>query len=356
MKVLFFVVFPEINAGTRYRVYKYLPYLDKENIQYTVCPPMPNWLFEFLYQTRNLIKKVLYYLISFKIRFFQMLKVFNYDIIFIHQSLSYFGPPILEYFIAKLNNNIIFDIDDAHFAKPIFATGLGARFHDRNRIAKLCKISRQVIVSVDYLKQYVEQFNPNVVVIPTSIDLERYTLKNYKTTKNQSVIIGWVGTASGLIYLQSLEEVFQKLSQLYDVKLKIISSTAINLRDIHVIHCKWSLKNEISDLQSLDIGVMPLPNTEFEKGKGGFKLIQYMGVGVPVVCSPVGINAEIVQDGINGYLANTKSEWLNKLSLLIENENLREKIGKKGRESIQDKFTIDANASKFIQAIKKNFH
>ncbi|MFQ5707895.1 MAG: glycosyltransferase family 4 protein [bacterium] len=356
MKVLFFLVFPEINAGSRYRVYKYLSYLEKENIEYAVCPPMSNGLFQYLYQTKNPIKKALFYLITYLVRVRDLAKVKSYDLIFIHQGLCYFGPPVLEYFIARLNKNIILDIDDAHFAKPLFATGFGARFHDRNRIAKLCKLSSQVIVSVDYIKQYVEKHNTNVVVIPTSVDLARYVLKDYKRESNRSLVIGWAGTASGLVYLRNLEKVLEQLSQRYDFHLKIICTDTIPLRNVKVTHCQWSLENEIRDLQSLDIGIMPLPDSEFEKGKGGFKLIQYMGVGVPVVCSPVGVNSEIVQDGINGFLAETENEWLEKLSLLLENEEIREKVGKKGRESIQDKFTIEGNAAKFVQVIKNSVH
>jgi len=354
MRVLFFTIFPEINAGSRYRVHKYLTYLAKENIEYTICPPMSNTLFQFLYQTKNPIKKMLYYIITYLVRLKDLTKVKKYDIIFIHQGLTYFGPPILEYLIAKLNKCIIYDVDDADFSKPVFAKGLASRFHDRNRIAKISKLAKHVIVSVDYIGKYVEKFNSNVTVIPTSIDASRYTSKNYVKKNSSSIIIGWVGTASGLIYLQTLEEVMQKLSKLYDIELRIISSHSIKIPAVKVVHRMWTLENEIRDLQSVDIGIMPLPNTEFEKGKGGFKLIQYMGVGVPVVCSPVGVNAEIVTDGTNGYLADAKDEWFEKLSLLIEDKNLRERLGRKGRESIQDKFTVEANAAKFVKIILSN--
>ncbi|MCH8954932.1 glycosyltransferase family 4 protein [candidate division KSB1 bacterium] len=354
MRVLFFTIFPEINAGSRYRVHKYLTYLKKENIEYPICPPMSNTLFQYLYQTNNPIKKILYYLITYLIRLKDLMKVPFYDVIFIHQGLCYFGPPIWEYLIAKLNTNVIYDVDDADFSKPAFASGFAARFHDRNRIAKISKLSKQVIVSVDYIGKYVEKFNSNVTVIPTSIDTSRYTSKNYDKKKGSSIIIGWVGSASGLIYLQNLEEVMQKLSKLYDIELRIISSHSIKIPAVKVVHQMWTIENEITDLQSIDIGIMPLPNTEFEKGKGGFKLIQYMGVGVPVVCSPVGVNAEIVTDGTNGYLADTKEAWFEKLSLLIKDENLRERLGRKGRESIQDKFTVEANAAKFVEIILSN--
>jgi glycosyltransferase involved in cell wall biosynthesis len=252
-----------------------------------------------------------------------------------------------------MNNNIIFDTDDALFAKPNFATGLAARFHDRERIAKLSKLAKHVIVSVDFIKQYVEQFNPKVSVIPTSIDTVNYTLKAYPVPEKSKTIIGWAGSASGLIYLRQMEPVLQQLSTLYKIQLKIISSDFIDIQGVDVVKCKWSLENEITDLQGLDIGIMPLANTEFERGKCGFKLIQYMGVGVPVVCSPVGINSTIVQDGQNGFLANSAEEWFDKLSLLIKDEVLREKFGKRGRESIQSDYTIESNACKFKKIIQQ---
>lgn len=353
MRILFFTIFPEINAGSRYRVHKYLNYLKQKNIESAICEPMSSALFQYLYQTNNPLKKILYYLITYLVRLKDLIKVPSYDVIFIHQGLTYFGPPILEYLIAKLNHNIIYDVDDADFSKPVFATGLASRFHDRDRIAKISKWSKQVIVSVDYIKRYVEKFNPNVTIMPTSIDISRYTPKNHDTG-NGSIIIGWVGTASGLIYLKKLETVFQKLSKSHDIELKIICSHSIKMPAVNVVHRPWTLENEIADLQSIDIGIMPLPDTEFERGKGGFKLIQYMGVAVPVVCSPVGVNSEIVQDGINGFLASSETEWFEKLSTLIESHGLRKKIGKKGRQNIKTQHTIEGNAAKFVEIILSN--
>jgi len=354
MKILFFVVYPEINAAARYRVFKYLEYLKKEKIDYRVCPPMSNKMFRVLYQTRNPVKKSLFYLLTFFIRLGDLFRVRGYDAVFIHQGLCYLGPPILEKIVARLSKCLIYDTDDAHFARPIFATGFGAKLFDRQRTAKLAGLSDEVIVSADYIKQYVQEYNPHVVIIPTSIDSQRYTVKNYDKDSSKFVTIGWAGSASGLVYLQDLEEVFQNLSKLYSIELKIISSRGINFKNVQMTLCRWSMMNEISDLQSFDIGIMPLPNSDFAKGKAGFKIIQYMGVGVPVVCSPVGINTKIINDGKNGFLARTKDDWFNKLSMLIEDIHLREKIGKKGRESIQAGYTIEQNAPQFIEVIKRN--
>ncbi len=353
MKALFFSVFPTTNAGTRYRLCKYFPYLQNEGMGYKHFPPMPDPLFRFLYQTTNPLKKATYYFLSYLIRCYQILWVWKYDVIFVHQGLSYFGPPVLENLIAKLNPNIVFDTDDAHFAKPTFATGFAARFHDRERVAKLSKLAKQVVVSVDFIKEYAEQYNSNITVIPTSIDLASYQIKDYQKPCGAKVIIGWAGTASGLLYLRELVPVLQRLARHFAIQLKIICSDFIDLEEVEVIQQKWSLRNEVGDLQSLDIGIMPLSNTEFEKGKGGFKLIQYMGVGLPVVCSPVGINVEIVQNGINGFLADSHEEWYEYLSRLIEDPGLRERLGRKGRESIEGKFTIEANTAKFVEVLKQ---
>jgi len=314
---------------------------------------MPDKLFQTLYQTRNPFKKVLYYLLSYLVRLFQLVKVRNHDIIFIQQGLSYFGPPVLERLLAKLNPNIIFDTDDAHFTKPAFATGFAARFHDRERMAKLCKLACEVIVSVTFISDYAKRYNPNVTVIPTSIDLANYQLKEYKADVTSRVVIGWAGTASGLMYLRRLTPVLQRLAETHDILLKIICSEFIEIDSVEIHQQKWSLENEIANLQSLDIGIMPLANTAFERGKGGFKLIQYMGVGVPVVCSPIGVNVNLVQDGANGFLANSPDEWFDKLLQLIESPFLREYFGRKGRESIEGRFTTEANAEKLMDVLQK---
>jgi glycosyltransferase involved in cell wall biosynthesis len=339
-----------VNAGARYRVHKYLPYLEAANIGYTVYGPMSNRLFTVLNQTRNPIKKILYYVISFALRLWQLPQVFLYDVIFIHQGLIYLGPPFLEKLIAMVRSKIIFDADDANFARPRYATGLGARLYDRERTAKLCKLASHVIVSVEFLRNYVVKYNPHVSIIPTSIDLEKYTPKDAQAV-NPRVVIGWAGTAPGLTYLRDLGPVFRRLWESYDFELRIVSSESLELTGVDVGFRRWSLQNEIDDLREFDIGIMPLPDGPFEQGKGGFKLIQYMGVGLPVVCSPVGINAQIVVDGANGFLANSEEEWFEKLSALIHNPQLRTTVGRKGRESLTGRFTIEANAPKFIDII-----
>ena len=351
MKIIFFVVFPEINAGSRYRVYKFLPYLKADNIEYRICPPMSNRLFKHLYQSSNPAKKFLFYLLTFIRRGFQILIVCNYDIVFIHQGLTYFGPPVFERIISKLNRNIIFDTDDAHFIRPSFATGFAARFHDRDRIAKLSKMAKHVIVSVDFLRSYIREYNAHITVIPTSIDLANYTAK-ISYSDNPTVVIGWAGSSSGLVYLDLIKDVLKQLARQYKISFKIISSAFIDIPDVEVIKCRWDLKSEISQLQSLDIGIMPLFQTDFERGKGGFKLIQYMGVGLPVVCTPIGVNTELVRDGDNGFLAKTEKEWFEKLSLLINDADMREKMGKKARTSIKGNYTIESNAQRFIATIK----
>ncbi len=363
MRIIFFVIYPEINAGSRYRVYRYLPYLEKAGIAYRVCPPVSNTLFRMLFQTDDPVKKVCFYLLTFFSRLKDVARVWRYDCVFIQQGLWYPGPPVLEHVIWLLNKNIIYDTDDADFAKPVPEKGLGARLFDRRRTARLCRIAKEVIVSVPYLLRYADRYHSHVTVIPTSIDMSRYAPKKYPgatgearnplSVPSRAVVIGWAGTASGLVQLKIVEGVLRRLSARYSIVLRIICSKTIALEGISTEFVPWSLDSEIEDLQGIDIGIMPLPATPFAMGKAGFKLIQYMGVGLPVVTSPVGINRDIVHDGDNGFLAENDAEWEDKLSRLIRDPGLRMKMGLRGRETVRDRYSIERHWKTYIKVIRR---
>ncbi len=156
--------------------------------------------------------------------------------------------------------------------------------------------------------------------------------KRRKTIKSDTVNMGWIGDHGSIHYMESYKDVWEAIGRKYtNVVLTIISDTFIDTKDITLRRIPWSYEREIDDLMSLDIGLMPLFDDLWSKGKCGFKIIQYLGVGVPAVCTPVGINRDVVHDGVHGLWANTKDEWIEKLSTLIENASLREKMGGEGR-------------------------
>jgi glycosyltransferase involved in cell wall biosynthesis len=190
-------------------------------------------------------------------------------------------------------------------------------------------------------------------VIPTGIDQERYHLKTYPV-QQERVTLGWIGDHGSIHYLEKMRPIFDRISAKYPhVELKIVCDTFFDCDRMKVIKKKWSSEEEVADLQGLDIGLMPLVDDPWSWGKCGLKIIQYQGVGVPVVCTPVGINKDLVEDGTNGFWAMTPEEWEEKLSLLIENPGLREQMGREGWKRVMRDYTYEACAPRLFSILTR---
>ncbi|OHB93012.1 MAG: hypothetical protein A2Z57_06870, partial [Planctomycetes bacterium RIFCSPHIGHO2_12_39_6] len=204
------------------------------------------------------------------------------------------------WYLRRKRIRIIYDFDDAvMFKSPV--DGGGRSFKRQWTFARMVKYSDYVIAGNRYLKSKAMVYNKhNVIIIPTSIDTDKYTIKDYSKSK-EKVTIGWIGSKSSLPFLKELIPAFDQLAGEYNfVELKIICNDFFECKKMPVIKKIWSLEDENPDLQDIDIGLAPLPNHEWTKGKCATKLLQYLSVGIPVVCSPVGVHKEIIQEGING--------------------------------------------------------
>jgi len=364
MKVIFYLSMPEINGSSRYRVYKYLPYFRKEGIEYYISTPASNDFFEsFTEQTNSYIRKFIYYLFFFFKRFKDVLKAYKYDVVVIQRQIFPLGPPFLEKLLLLLNKKIVYDIDDALFVRPESAPKtILQKIKPLDKVSFLMKISKHIIVANDYIKNYALNYNPNITVIPMCVDLERYVINTKIKSDFNKPTIGWTGTASaGLFYLRDIKNMFKHLKKEHDFKLKIISGGAdkivkeISFEGLDIEKKEWSLEDEISDLYTLDIGIVPLVKREFEKGKFPFKALQYMAVGIPVVGTRWGVLEEIITDGVNGFLVDNEEEWIDKLGVLLKDADLRKKMGENGRKVVKEKFTYDVNAPKFIDILNHVF-
>jgi glycosyltransferase involved in cell wall biosynthesis len=217
----------------------------------------------------------------------------------------------------------------------------------------MIKNSDFVIAGNEFLKSEVLPFNPKVEVIPTAIDQERYRLKTYPV-QQERVTLGWIGDHGSIHYLEKMRPIFERIGEKYPhVELKIVCDTFFDYGRMKVIKKNWSSEEEVADLQGFDIGLMPLVDDPWSWGKCGFKIIQYQGVGLPVVCTPVGINKDLVEDGTNGYWAMTSEEWEKKLSLLIENSELRERMGREGRRRVLESYTNQVCAPRLFSILTR---
>ncbi len=326
MRVLFLIQGHTV-AASRYRVLQYIPYLTSQGVEATVSL-YPRTLRENL-------------------RFFTTLS--QYDIVFLQRKR--FNQPRLGW-LRKRSKRIIYDFDDAVMYRNSKAAIPFSKTRKR-RFTQMIRASDFVIAGNEFLKDQVLQMNPKVEVIPTTIDRNRYPSKNYERRKKE-VTIGWIGDHGSIHYLEKMRPIFEEMGKRYSsVELKIVCDTFFDCEHLPVIKKEWTAEEEVADLQGFDIGVMPLVDDPWSWGKCGLKIIQYQGVGLPVVCTPVGINRDLVRDGVNGLWATAPEEWVEKLALLIERPGLREKMGREGRRRVMEGFTLQACAPRLYAIMER---
>ena len=272
----------------------------------------------------------------------------NHDVVIIQKKTSFhlFELSLLK----RANNNIIFDMDDAvmfhelEHHKPLS----GKNFIKFIRTVNHC---RAVVAGNTSLAKYAEA-NCNIVkVLPTPVDLARYCTKDYSQATD-AITIGWIGVAGSLHFLRQLAPTLQELATEFpQLQLKIICNDFIDIPGVPTIKQIWTLENETEQLRSFDIGIMPLADSLWARGKCGYKILQYFGAGVPAVASPVGINIEFIRHLQTGMLASTPNEWKEALRALIIDTNLRKSIGLAGRHELESKYALTNYATGYAQLI-----
>jgi len=355
MKILFLVPYPTEGASNRLRVEQYLPFLRQEGIEYRVRPFVSRGFYRILYLRGHYIKKVAYFILCTINRLFDIIRAINFDIVFIHREAYPIGPPVIESLLRMLGKKIIFDFDDAIFLPSTSKTNVFVeRFKNPNKVANIIRMSDYVIAGNAYLKNYADKFNKNIAVIPTPIDTDRYSRVPNAKKEKERIVIGWMGSVTTQDYLESMKEVFLSISrEFHSVHFKIVGGK-IDLNGVKNVEFKeWRLEEEIPDLLDFDIGIMPMPDDHWTRGKCGFKIILYMSMGIATVCSPVGVNTDIIKDGENGFLAEDSREWVDKLSRLIKDTDTRGYFSRKGRELAEHFYSLKVNAPQFIGVLKK---
>ena len=350
MKVLFIVQAPHgISPSQRFRLELYERTLKEKNIEYSIQPFMDIATREIIYQQDHLFKKVVGVIKGFITRFAGLAAVSKYDFVMVYREASPIGPPVFEWIYTKLlRKKLIFDFDDAIWVPVVSDNNKLKRFIKCSwKIKKICRWCYKVSAGNMFLHDYAIQFNKNVIVNPTCVDTE-YSHNVIKPHDSEKVCIGWTGSFSTLVYLNEVLEVLQKLEKKYTFDFIVIAdiNPALPLRGFKFI--KWNKETEITDLLQIDIGIMPLPNSEFERGKCGFKLIQFLSLGIPAVASPIGVNKQIIQQNINGFLCETNEEWYVALEKLLQDKTLRATMGSVGRKKVEKNYSVKSNAENFL--------
>lgn len=356
--ILYLAAFFPGNAGFEWRVRKWVESIKTDYTKIEVKYPLVEHEFNQLFNKNHsefLIK-------SLKRRFWQIIYSRKFETVIVRRELllyNDYGNLFLEKLLLKIHPNAILDFDDDISAaknQPKKITSLYGKLlnEDGDKFNNTLKMYSNFIVASNYLKTRIERINnksTNIAIIPTCVDYNDFPQKKY--TIKKTLIFGWIGGTHNYFLLDNLLPLFNKLSELYSFKLLVIGGEEYKKNvNFEIEFRKWSLETEISDLLDIDIGLMPLIDDDESRGKGGFKLIQYMGLGIVSIASPITINKEIVDHQKNSFLAKDYEEWDFWLTQLLENKIDLQKIGEEARIKINSTYTFTSNRNNYINFIE----
>jgi glycosyltransferase involved in cell wall biosynthesis len=329
----------DVAPGQRYRIEQWEPLLRKYGIEIHYEPFQSLELSAVIYKQGQYLKKTELAIQSFLKRLRTVNGASEYDLIYVLREASVLGPPLIEHKLKNCGIPVIYDFDDAVWLRYISPTNGYASLlkGTPGKTRALCRLAAHVMAGNNYLADFSRQFNKNVSVVPTTIDIEKYKIT--PRSQNGVPVIGWTGSHSTLRHLDTLRGALLRLAKSERFRLRVIGATPYELPGVDVENIKWRSATEVEDLRPIDIGVMPLPDDPWARGKCALKALQYMALGIPTALSPVGVNAEIVQDGRNGYLASTEDQWVEKLTRLLHNSELRQQMGAAGRQTLENNYS-----------------
>lgn len=351
MKKILFIAAHRIgrSPSQRFRFEQYFDYLNAHGFQ---CD------FEYLisaeddkafYSPGNVFKKGLIFLKFWRKRYQDTVKARNYDIVFIQREAFMTGSVYFEKRFKKSGAKMVFDFDDSIWLPNVSeANKTFAFLKNAEKTSELIAMSDLIFAGNEYLADYARQYNKNVAIVPTTIDTNDY--KPEKGPRDPNIVtIGWSGSITTIQHFKYAIPFLEKIKDKYGdrVRIKVIGDGNYVNERLGIKGIAWTKERELIELNSFDIGIMPLPDDLWAKGKCGLKGLQYMALEIPTIMSPVGVNSDIIKDGVNGFLASADNEWVARTSLLIEDAELRSKVGKAGRQTVIDHYSIEAQKANY---------
>jgi len=347
MKILALTRYEDMGASSRLRFYQFLPYLESQGISVHCYPLLANSYLQVLYATgrRSLSRVVRGYLKRVK----ALVKINRFDLCWVEKELLPWVPALEELFLSRLLKPYVVDYDDAVFHLYDKHSSKAVRFLVGRKLDSVMRNAATVTAGNDYLADRARSAGAgHVQVLPTVVDASRYQVKTHGPG---SFTVGWVGTPVTEKYLEIVKRPFALLKDEIDLKIALNGASPRALADLHPEILTWTAETEVDVIRSFDVGIMPLRDDAFERGKCGYKLIQYMACGIPVIASPVGVNATIVDHGVNGFLAESEKEWVQYLDLLYRDDARRKEMGVRARIKIEQEYSLAGVAPKLCNIL-----
>lgn len=351
MKVLLFSRYGTLGASSRLRSYQYLPALKRSGIEVTPLPLFDNAYLTGLYTGRR--KNIPRIISAYFRRIREIIQSNRFDLIWVEKELLPWAPPWFESCLTRQKIPVMVDYDDAIFHHYDLNNHFFLRRLLGRKIDRIMQKARLVTAGNRYLVKRATRAGAGWIErIPTVIDLERYRVT--RINEKATFTIGWVGSPTTAVYLKLVEQALIVFCRKHDARLVVIGAGNLNLSpEIQMNSLPWSEDSEAALIAEFDVGIMPLPDTPWARGKCGYKLIQYMGCGRPVIASGVSAALDIIQDGETGFLAKSETQWIDRLETLYDDRKLVSDMGKKGRKTVATRYCLQVMAPRLTSLLMR---
>ena len=352
IRVLALSPIPEEGAGCRFRIAQFIPYLASVGIDVTLRSLFNADFFHLVYKPGHYIRKAATFAALSIKRLDSLRDASRFDAILIYREIFPIGPAVIERLLgARDRPPIVFDFDDAIFLPSVSdANRFISALKQPGKVATIIGHSDRVIAGNEYLASYARRFSGAVTVIPTCVDTTAFVpspeaFSSNGSSRSREPVVGWIGSPTTASYVRRLANVFRRVRERHRFVLRVSGTgEPFELPGVSTDNPPWTLDGEVQLFNTCDIGVYPLADDEWSKGKCGFKAIEFMACGVPVVAAAVGVNREIIEDGVNGFLASTEDEWVEKLGRLLADRDLRHRFGEAGRRTVEARYSLQVHA------------
>lgn len=347
MKVLFLTRYPVEGASSRYRVYQYLEHLEKKGVSCSVSSFMSYDMYLTTFMKGNKAKKIYLTIKAIARRLFTLLFFYKYDVIYLQREMFPFDSSVIENIIRKFGIKLVFDYDDALFITKVNSYNkISNHIRSESRLISTLKRVDCVLAGNDFLSDYAKKYCSETLTFEVAEDTSRIKGKNRDFYNKENVVIGWLGSKTTAKYLQLISDPLKKIALKYpNVRFEVMGSDKeFSIAGLNIKITPWSLENELIALSKFDIGLMPLPDEEWSKGKSGGKARTYMAAGVVPVVTSIGYNCQLIKHMQTGCLVKTQDEWFHYLSDLIVNDKKRKSISIAAREYVIENFNVETKA------------
>lgn len=346
---------PDRSPAQRFRFEQYLTFLKENGYDYDFSFLINERDDKIFYAPGNLPNKLLIFFKSAMRRLMDVMRSGKYDIIFVQREAFMTGSTFFERMFHRSKSKLVFDFDDAiwHYDVSEGNRKFGW-LKDPAKTARIISISDLIIAGNKYLHDFAAEYNSNVMIIPTTIDTDTYQPMQISRDP-QKVVIGWSGSITTIRHFEIAVPFLRILKKKYGERLefRVIGDGNYSNDELGIKGKPWIMEDEVRELCSFDIGIMPMPDDGWTRGKCGLKGLQYMALEVATVMSAVGVNTEIIDDGNNGFLAMETDEWVNKISQLIDDAELRRRLGKEARKTVVDRYSVNSQKQVYLDAFNK---